>query len=53
MRDRRKAVLMLFCDKDGEMITDKSVDLNVLGKRLAEAGVTVSPQVSDNMSSIL
>lgn len=53
IKERHKAVLMLFCDRDGEMIEEKSVDLNILGKRLGEAGLTVSPQVNDNMSSIL
>jgi hypothetical protein len=35
------------------MIQDKSVDLNVLGKKMTEAGLTINPQVNDNMCSIL
>ena len=44
---------MLFCDADGQMIEEKSVDLNVLGKKMNEHGITVSQQVADNMSNLL
>ena len=44
---------MIFCDKDGEMIQDKSVDLNALGRRMTDEGLSISPQVNDNMCSIL
>lgn len=44
---------MLFCDEDGQMIDDKSVDLNTLGKIMNERGITVGQNVSENMSSIL
>ena len=44
---------MLFCDKDGEMINEKSVDLNTLGKKMNENGISVSQPISENMSNIL
>lgn len=46
-------MIMLFCDADGQMIEDKSVDLNALGKKMNEHGINVSPQIADNMSNIL
>ena len=44
---------MLFCDQDGQMVEDKSVDLNSLGKKMNESGITVASNVGDNMSNIL
>ena len=44
---------MLFCDQDGQMIDEKSIDLNALGKKMNENGITVSQNVTDNMSNIL
>ena len=44
---------MLFCDQDGQMIDEKSVDLNSLGKKMNENGITVSQNVTENMSNIL
>lgn len=44
---------MLFCDEDGQMIEDKSVDLNTLGKIMNEKGIRVGQNISENMSSIL
>lgn len=44
---------MLFCDADGQMIEDKSVDLNALGKKMNQHGINVNQQVTDNMSNIL
>ena len=44
---------MLFCDQDGQMIDEKSVDLNSLGKKMNENGITVSQNISQNMSNIL
>lgn len=35
LREKHKSVVMLFCDKEGEMIHDRSVDLNVLGKKMS------------------
>lgn len=29
-----KTVVMLFCDKDGQMIAEKSVDIYTLGKKM-------------------
>lgn len=44
---------MLFCDQDGQMINEKSVDLNTLGKKMNDNGITVATNISDNMSNIL
>lgn len=44
---------MLFCDKDGQMINEKSVDLNTLGKKMLQNNINVNQQVNDNMTSIL
>ena len=44
---------MLFCDDDGQMINEKSVDLNSLGKKMIEKGLIISPQITENMCSIL
>ena len=35
------------------MIDEKSVDLNSLGKKMNENGITVASYVSENMSNIL
>ena len=53
LRDKTKKTIMLFCDKDGEMINEKSVDLNTLGKKMNENGISVSQPISENMSNIL
>ena len=53
IKDKHKTVVMLFCDADGQMIDDKSVDLNSLGKKMNDHGINVSQQVTDNMSNIL
>ena len=37
---------MLFCDQDGQMIDEKSVDLNTLGKKMNENGIAVSQNVT-------
>lgn len=44
---------MLFCDENGQMIDEKTVDMNFLGKIMNENGIVVSPQISNNMSSLL
>ena len=44
---------MIFCDENGEMIKDNTVDLVSLGKLMNEIGVMVSQPVSDNMHCIL
>lgn len=44
---------MLFCDENGQMIEERKIDLNVLGKMMNENGIQVSPQISGNMSSLL
>ncbi len=48
-----KKVLMLFCDEKGQMIAERVVDMNSLGKVMNSCGIAVSPQVSQNMSSLL
>lgn len=53
LKDKSKSVVMIFCDTDGQMIEEKSVDLNVLGRKMNDRGINVSQNVSDNMSSIL
>ena len=35
------------------MINEKSVDMNTLGKKMSDHGISVPQQVSDNMCSIL
>ena len=43
---------MLFCDESGQMKKERNIDLNSLGKIMNEQGILVSPQISQNMSSI-
>lgn len=44
---------MLFCDEKGQMVGDRIIDMNTLGKVMNDNGIVVSPQVSQNLSSIL
>lgn len=44
---------MLFCDEKGQMVSDRIIDMNSLGKVMNDNGIVVSPQVSQNLSSIL
>jgi len=53
IKDKSKQTVMLFCDQNGQMIEDKSIDLNTLGKKMNENGITVASSVADNMSNIL
>jgi hypothetical protein len=53
LKEKIKQTIMLFCDQDGQMIEEKSVDLNSLGKKMNENGITVAGVVSENMSNIL
>ena len=48
-----KTLVMLFCDKDGQMILEKSVDIHTLGKKMNQAGIAVHAQINENMCSIL
>jgi hypothetical protein len=41
-----KTVVMLFCDKDGQMISEKSVDIHTLGKKMNEVGINVHQQIN-------
>ena len=43
---------MLFCDESGQMKKERNIDLNSLGRIMNEQGILVSPQISQNMSSI-
>lgn len=44
---------MLFCDDNGEMITENTVDLVSLGKTMNEVGIAVSQPIADNMHCLL
>ncbi len=44
---------MLFCDENGQMVNDRVVDMNTLGKVMNDNGIAVSAQVSQNLSSLL
>lgn len=35
------------------MIKDKNIDLNTLGKIMSESGLNITPQINENMSSVL
>jgi hypothetical protein len=49
-----KKVITFFCEQQtGEMINDRIVDMNTLGKKLNDNGIVVSPQVSQNLSSLM
>lgn len=43
---------MLFCDQNGQMVNDRVVDMNTLGKVMNDNGIAVSAQVSQNLSSL-
>ncbi len=44
---------MLFCDKMGQMVHQRTVDLNTLGKNMNDNQIPVAQAVCDNMSSLL
>jgi hypothetical protein len=44
---------MLFCDENGEMIRENTVDLVSLGKTMNDVGILVSQPISDNMHCLL
>lgn len=44
---------MIFCDEKGQMIKEKNIDLNTLGKIMSENGLNITSQINENMSSIL
>lgn len=35
------------------MIKEKNIDLNVLGKIMSENGLNITPQINENMCSVL
>lgn len=43
---------MLFCDDEGQMHKERTIDLNTLGKLMNENGITVGSQISHNMASL-
>lgn len=51
--DKKKKMIMHFCDKDGEMIKTNSVDLGGLAKTMGELGFEISLSVLENLYSIL
>lgn len=53
LAEKMKRVVMLFCDEKGQMVGDRIIDMNTLGKVMNDNGIVVSPQVSQNLSSIL
>lgn len=44
---------MIFCDEKGQMVKDKNIDLNTLGKVMSENGLNITSQINENMSSLL
>lgn len=48
-----KQVIMLFCNKDGEMKEDECMDLNELGAKLFAQNMSVSQDIQDNMAQFL
>lgn len=44
---------MFFCDEKGQMINERVVDMNSLGKIMNDNGITVSPPISQNLSSLM
>jgi|LakMenEpi03Aug12_release.lakeMendotaPanAssembly.Ray.scaffolds.fasta_scaffold5401336_1 hypothetical protein len=48
-----KKVIMFFCDEKGQMINERVVDMNSLGKIMNDNGITVSPPISQNLSSLM
>ena len=44
---------MLFCDPNGQMINEMSIDLITLGKIMNENGITVTQPITQNMPSIM
>ncbi len=44
---------MFFCDQKGQMINERVVDMNSLGKIMNDNGITVSPPISQNLSSLM
>lgn len=48
-----KLVLMFFCDEDGCMIDEFTVDLLTLGKKMTAEGMNVPQAVSENLSNLL
>lgn len=48
-----KKVIMLFCNQNGEMIEERTVDLNELGNILREKGIEITDQIADNMAAFL
>ena len=50
---KQKIVKMIFCDENGQMIKDRNIDLNALGRIMSENGLNITSQVNENMCSVL
>jgi hypothetical protein len=50
---KQKIVKMIFCDENGQMIKDRNVDLNTVGRIMSENGLSITPQINENMCSVL
>ncbi len=44
---------MLFCNQDGEMREERSLDLVELGEILKNKGLNIHPDVNENMANFL
>lgn len=51
--DKRKKIVMQFCDKDGEMMHTNSVDLGGLAKTMSDLGFEINVNTLENLYSIL
>ena len=43
---KQKIVKMIFCDENGQMIKDRNIDLNTLGRIMSENGLNINPQIN-------
>lgn len=49
-----KKVVMNFCNENGELNSERSMDINDLGRNLAEEGMDkTTPEIQENMASFL
>jgi hypothetical protein len=46
MKNKQKIVRMLFCDDNGQMIKDRNIDLNNLGKLMNDEGINIAAQIN-------
>lgn len=43
---KEKVVRMIFCDDNGQMIKEKNIDLNRIGKLMNDKGIALTPQIT-------